>query len=920
MTRLRVFGCTAYVPRDKSESAFIKDPKLDPRGITGCFLGMAEDGGERQQAAIKGYVVWSLETGARIITSAQVSFDESRYPRLMGVTEWEFSLQTRVRKCEAMVSAMSFETEVVERHPFTFQANELEYREKQQLEYLNPQHLVGMHVTYPRDNKLLKGIIYSYIQAYKVWCVVPTKDNGEENEVIYVTIDDMAAHNKIQFTDNHRHKHRFTRSNKQVDQNDNVFLDMITTTDESEYIKHDSDIRKTQEIIDRVVHARVIKTKTPPITRHEPEPKSWKKAMETKVAEKWYRASEDEVNGLDKLETWESTPPIPGIIPIMSKWVFKVKYNPDGTIDKYKARLVVRGNSQRAGLDYGEVFSPVAHNTIARMLLSIATACDLEVDLVDVCQAFLNAPLMEDIYMKPAPGVNKILGLPEEQWLKLKRNLYGLKQAPRNWSITFIDWMLKDEKFSKASIDDCMYYREYLSEGKPCFIILLMYVDDNIIVSNDRAGLNAFKDRMHDKFKIVDKKDIETYLGIQVLRDRKNRTMTIHQTGYVNEVLAAMGIRADDPLTYDTPLPAGISLTKNEGEPYEIDIYRSAIGSLIYMSQWTRIDIAYAVSVLAAHMSNPSREHHVALKHVLHYLHGTRSRGITYHGYDKHGINQLYGFVDADFAGDKDSRKSRSGYICLMNSGAISWKTKLQTVSAASTTDAEVYAATAAIKEVAYLRDAMRRIGLPQAAEGDEGKGTVLYEDNEATTAIARTASHREATKHLAIARSFLRYHQENGTVHFTDCYTTAQVADFLTKPLGMKPFWELTQVAMGKSAILDTTRFARRNWREKYDESIMKKQAETEKQSEGLVTLLSMHICRSEAQRGMKKIGSQDLEKIGIVLCNSMKVTEDIDDFLKNEHHRLDVIRCVRENDMKAERRLHSSLVEQYNNRAEWI
>jgi hypothetical protein len=480
--------------------------------------------------------------------------------------------------------------------------------------------------------------------------------------------------------------------------------------------------------------------------------------------------------------------------------------------------------------------------------------------------------------------------------------------------------MLKDEKFSKASIDDCMYYREYLSEGKPCFIILLMYVDDNIIVSNDRAGLNAFKDRMHDKFKIVDKKDIETYLGIQVLRDRKNRTMTIHQTGYVNEVLAAMGIRADDPLTYDTPLPAGISLTKNEGEPYEIDIYRSAIGSLIYMSQWTRIDIAYAVSVLAAHMSNPSREHHVALKHVLHYLHGTRSRGITYHGYDKHGINQLYGFVDADFAGDKDSRKSRSGYICLMNSGAISWKTKLQTVSAASTTDAEVYAATAAIKEVAYLRDAMRRIGLPQAAEGDEGKGTVLYEDNEATTAIARTASHREATKHLAIARSFLRYHQENGTVHFTDCYTTAQVADFLTKPLGMKPFWELTQVAMGKSAILDTTRFARRNWREKYDESIMKKQAETEKQSEGLVTLLSMHICRSEAQRGMKKIGSQDLEKIGIVLCNSMKVTEDIDDFLKNEHHRLDVIRCVRENDMKAERRLHSSLVEQYNNRAEWI
>ena len=276
-----------------------------------------------------------------------------------------------------------------------------------------------------------------------------------------------------------------------------------------------------------------------------------------------------------------------------------------------------------------------------------------------------------------------------------------------------------------------------------------------------------------------------------------------------------------DALKYDTPLPAGITLEKNDGEPYELDLYKSMIGSLIFLAQWTRIDIAYAVSVLSAHMANHSRDHHVALKHLLHYLHGTRNRGITYHGFDDHGINTIYGFVDADYAGDSETRRSRSGFVILCNSGAISWKTKLQTVIANSTTDAEIYAATAAIKEIAYLRDAMRRIGLPQSTERERGRGTILYEDNEATVAIARTGSHREATKHLAIARCFLRYHHENGTVYFKDCHTKNMVADFLTKSLGKIPFVELTDDAMGAQPKTDVYRYWRRDWKGEYERSL---------------------------------------------------------------------------------------------------
>ena len=274
----------------------------------------------------------------------------------------------------------------------------------------------------------------------------------------------------------------------------------------------------------------------------------------------------------------------------------------------------------------------------------------------------------------------------------------------------------------------------------------------------------------------------------------------MHHESYLNEVLAAMGIKKDNMLTYNTHLPVDVHLHKNTKDTFEIDLYISAIGSLIFLSQWTRIDISYTVSALAARMSNPSRDHHVALKHLIHYLHDTRERGITYHKYDVHGINKIYGFVDADYAGDINTRRSRSGYVIMMNSGAISWKSKLQAVIANSTTDAEVYAATYAIKEIVYSRDALRRIGLPQAVESNPMKGTILYEDNKANTTIARTAAYHEATKHTMIARCFLRYHHENGTVAFVDCYTTMQVADFLTKPLGPTQFVKLIDEAMGES------------------------------------------------------------------------------------------------------------------------
>ena len=339
-----------------------------------------------------------------------------------------------------------------------------------------------------------------------------------------------------------------------------------------------------------------------------------------------------------------------------------------------------------------------------------------------------------------------------------------------------------------------------------------MYVDDNILVSDNRPALDAFKKILHDKYEIVDKGPIAYYLGVEIVRDRALRTLKIHQSKYLADVLKSVGIDESCTTKYDTPLPAGIHLSANDGAMYERDLYRSLVGSLIYLSIWTRPDIAYAVSVLSKHMQNPARDHHVAMRHVLLYLNGTRDLGITYHGHDPLGTCTLYGFCDADFAGNPDTRRSRSGWVYMLCGAALSWRSKTQSVCAISTADSEMYAAVAAVKECKYLRDQLARLGLYQSDP------TVLFEDNRATLAIATNGSYREATKHLGNARAFLRYHNENGTVELTDCYTEKQNADMFTKSLGRIPFNSFRDLTMGVIVPGNQFYYERMDWRKEYE------------------------------------------------------------------------------------------------------
>lgn len=313
-------------------------------------------------------------------------------------------------------------------------------------------------------------------------------------------------------------------------------------------------------------------------------------------------------------------------------------------------------------------------------------------------------------------------------------------------------------------------------------ILILQYVDNFIILSNDRKALDVFKGQLQAKYKVDDKGAASYYLGVEIERDREHKTISIHQSKYVRDLLE--GIPGFEKVrSHKTPMAANCRLSSNTGATIDQRFYQSCIGTLLYLSTWTRPDIAFTVSELAKYVSNPGVEHHAALMHLIGYLKGTQDAKITY-GRDPRGdvyfsADELGGFVDASFAGDRDTRRSKTGFVLMFNGGPVSWKSKDQSIVALSTTDSEIEAAVKAIREVKGLRVQLHQLGLTQQHP------TVLKEDNSATICISHNASLRETTKHLGYRRSFLRDEVEKKEVVLDSIPTSLQTADILTKALG---------------------------------------------------------------------------------------------------------------------------------------
>lgn len=497
------------------------------------------------------------------------------------------------------------------------------------------------------------------------------------------------------------------------------------------------------------------------------EPKTFKEAMLSIDSEQWSEAMNNEINSLKENETWEMVNLPKGRKAIPCKWIYRIKTNPDGSIDKYKARLVVKGYSQKKGLDYSETFSPVVKISTIRAVISIAAEDNLSLSQFDVSTAFLYGSLKEEIYMKPPEGYSSNDG----KVCKLKRSLYGLKQAPRCWNSTITEHILK-LGFEQSKDDPCLFKR---GEGKDKLIIAL-YVDDGLIASASSNATEKFYEEMRQRFKITTKCG-SYFLGIEIER-KADGTIKINQKGYTKRLLERFGMQ--DCKVAVTPIVKGnvLSSKDNNYETHDFP-YRQAVGALSYLMVGTRPDIAFAVGVVSRKLDNPNAEDIAKVKRIFRYIKGTIDYGITYKSSTTH--RGLKCFSDADHGGDDSTGRSTSGMICLYANGAITWQSKRQSTVAMSSTEAEVVAASEAAREILWLSRIIRFIHREGVTKIPD-----LFIDNESAIRLAHDPPHEshQRTKHIKLRHFFVRQCVLEKDLNIKKISTKEQVADFLTKPL----------------------------------------------------------------------------------------------------------------------------------------
>lgn len=492
-------------------------------------------------------------------------------------------------------------------------------------------------------------------------------------------------------------------------------------------------------------------------------PSSYEEAMQCNDSVKWKEAIREELQSHEDNNTWsiiEHT----NQKTITSKWVFCIKRNIDGSIDRYKARLCARGFAQVKDIDYKETFSPTVRYNSIRVLLSIAAKEKYEIEQFDVKTAFLYGELTEDVYMEIPEGVKVRPG----NICKLNKSLYGLKQSSRCWNKKFTSFLLT-YGFEMCQSDNCIFVGSF----HDCKVILILYVDDALLFSKSKHILSAIINDLKNVFKI---KVLQLYSFVGMEICGLPESITIHQKQYTEQIIERFGMLQASPC--NTPADSNVILTRSENIDFVPDFpYREAVGALLFLSSVSRPDIAYAVNIVSRYINNPNKEHINAVKRIIRYLIKTKNMCITYNC-----SNELTGFCDSDFAADLDSRKSNSGYVFMLNGGPITWASRKQNTVALSTTESEYVAASEAAKEILWLRQLLCDIGQPQ-------NSVCLYIDNQSTIKLIHNPVYHKRSKHIDVRYNFIREKVEENIIEIKYVKSACQLADFLTKALPTSKF-----------------------------------------------------------------------------------------------------------------------------------
>ncbi|GKC63185.1 putative ribonuclease H-like domain-containing protein [Tanacetum coccineum] len=487
-----------------------------------------------------------------------------------------------------------------------------------------------------------------------------------------------------------------------------------------------------------------------------------KKISEALQDDSWVQAMQEELLQFKLQQVWVLVDLPHGMKVIGTKWVYRNKRDERGVVVRNKARLVAQGYTQEEGIDYDEVFAPVARIEAIRLFLAFASFMGFIVYQMDVKSAFLYGTIDEEVYVSQPPGFVD----PDhpKKVYKVVKALYGLHQAPRAWYAT-LSTFLEKHGYKRGTIDKTLF----IKRNKKDIMLVQVYVDDIIFGSTKKSWCDEFEALMKSRFQMSSMGELTFFLGLQVKQNKEG--IFISQDKYVAEILKKFDLV--NVKTALTPMETKVALTKDE-EAVDVDVhlYRSMIGSLMYLTA-SRPDIMYAVCVCSRFQVTPKTSHLNAVKRIFKYLKGKPHLGLWY---PRESPFDLEAFSDSDYGGSNLDRKSTTGGCQFLGQRLISWQCKKQTIVATSTTEAEYVAAANCCGQVLWVQNQLLDYGF-------NFMNTKIHIDNESTICIVKNPVYHSKTKHIEIRHHFIRDCYEKKLISVEKIHTDLNVADLLTKP-----------------------------------------------------------------------------------------------------------------------------------------
>jgi len=540
-----------------------------------------------------------------------------------------------------------------------------------------------------------------------------------------------------------------------------------------------------------------------------PEPLTVREAMASEHASEWRAAMQEEIDNLVRFQCFKMVPRSEALQHgrlVKSKWVFKVKYNSDNTVQRYRARLVAKGFTQVPGTDYFETYSPVFSYTSLRTILAIAADKDLQLTQWDLKNSFIQQRIdVEHMYMECPDGYDKFLPDGSPAALHCLQSIYGLKQSSRLLHERLSQFLIS-KGFKQLVSDKCVYTKGTGAHQ----LIVCTWVDDIILASprDDEAARSLFDSDLRSVFEVSPwtSGEAQWLLNMKITRDWTTGTLKLSQPGAIEKLAAHFKLTGREGRAPWVPMNPTVSFCKPAPDkivPSSVWDYQSAVGGLLYLSLTARPDVAQAVGVLSRYMSCPGEEQVAAAKQVIKYLYATKDYGITYtrklagapHLFmhvrknrtaveDESGDSRIVvSYADADLAGDVDTRKSTTGFGALLCGGLICWTSKLQSTVALSTAEAETNAGVEAVKQLMHIRLFLQELDQIQDSP------SVVFEDNNAAIALAHGKEQSKRSRHYQIKVAFLSEQQRNGIFSYVKVGTKEQLGDAFTKALPREDF-----------------------------------------------------------------------------------------------------------------------------------